>query len=322
LLLILTNKLDAHADHLIRKVAGAFPILRINTDDFLEDYAFALGLDGQGRISGSISDAHGHAFCFSERAIGWYRKPDFSEMRVRADPASASLVRTESAAFVDALTALSGIHWVNRPAAAFGARSKPAQLMLASELGFKVPATLITNAADKALEFAEAVGGNVVVKSVYSATVAFDGNEFACITKRIDSDMLRQSADAISLCPTQFQQEIVKECDLRVTVVGDQIFACRIESQGHATTEVDWRVDPDLCRYSTYELPDWAENACRRIVAQAGLEYGAIDLVLSAEGDLVFLENNPGGQYLWIEIDTGMPITDALITLFARHMQA
>lgn len=79
-------------------------------------------------------------------------------------------------------------------------------------------------------------------------------------------------------------------------------------------------MDPDLCAYSAISLPDWAEHACRELVRRSGLEFGAIDLIVAKDGAYYFLENNPGGQYLWMEIDTGMPITDELIRLFEKRM--
>jgi glutathione synthase/RimK-type ligase-like ATP-grasp enzyme len=320
LLIVLTSKLDAHADHVIAAAAGVFPVLRINTDNFLEDYEFALGISGDGVLGGFIRDHHGHAFDFAGPAVGWYRKPDFGEMAVAADPAFAAMVRSEAAAFVDALCALPNIHWINRPGAVVAARSKPAQLLMARQLGFSVPATLMTNSPDEAVSFAQAADGGVIVKSIHSAAMPIGGHDFACITKRLDAQMLDQEGGSIALCPTQLQEEIRKDCDIRVTVVGDTVFACRIDSQGNEATEVDWRVDPDACRYSVMDLPPWASAACREIVARAGLEYGAIDLIGTSGGGLFFLENNPGGQYLWIELDTGLPITAALIALFTGHM--
>jgi len=179
---------------------------------------------------------------------------------------------------------------------------------------------MITNEPDAALTFAQAADQNIVVKSVYSASVAFDGHEFATITKRIDRDKLEPVKDSVQLCPTQFQHEIVKESDVRVTVVASKVYACRIESQSNESTQIDWRVDPDRCTYSVLELPEWAERACRKLVLRSGLEYGAIDLIRSSDGRYYFLENNPGGQYLWIELDTGLPITDTLIGLFEQRM--
>ena len=48
------------------------------------------------------------------------------------------------------------------------------------------------------------------------------------------------------------------------------------------------------------------------LVRRLGLRYGAIDLILTPEGDYVFLEINPNGQWQWIEEPTGLPITSAL----------
>lgn len=320
MLLVLSNKLDAHADYLIGKVAGRFPVLRLNTDTFLEDYEFSLEIGTGGALEGFIRDRHGHAYDLSQAAVGWYRKPDFAAMAVSCDAEFAGLVRSEAASFVDALFALPDIRWVNPLGAEVTGRSKPAQLLLARQLGFAVPETIITNHPGEALDFGERIDGGLVAKSVHSATVRFGEHDFACITRRVDRRTLAESADSIAACPTQLQREIPKDCDVRVTVVGDAVFACRIDSQHAARTEVDWRVDPDLCRYSVLDLPEWARDACREIVRQAGLHYGAIDLVLSAGGEFVFLENNPGGQYLWLEIDTGLPITEALIGHFQSLM--
>lgn len=321
MLLVLTNKLDTHADHLIGRVAGAFPVLRINTDDFLEDYEFSLSISESGELGGYIRDRHGHAFDFSDCAVGWYRKPDFDAMHVEADGEFAELVRSEAASFVDALCALPNIHWVNRPSAIVASRSKPAQLLLARELGFSVPATLITNVPDDAGRFAGQAGDGIIVKSIYSATVPFDGHDFACITQRVDAWTIEENRDSVGICPTQLQEEVRKLCDIRVTVVGEDVFACRIESQSNAATEVDWRVDPDLCGYSEFDLPDWARSACWELINRSGLEYGAIDLICSRDERLFFLENNPAGQYLWIELDTGLDITGSLIGLFKSRME-
>jgi hypothetical protein len=35
--------------------------------------------------------------------------------------------------------------------------------------------------------------------------------------------------------------------------------------------------------------------------------------VLTPSGEYVFLDLNPNGQWLWLELDAGLPLTDALI---------
>ena len=50
-----------------------------------------------------------------------------------------------------------------------------------------------------------------------------------------------------------------------------------------------------------------------------GLVYGAIDMRLTPNGEYVFLEVNPAGQWLFIEQATGQPISAAIAeALIAR----
>jgi hypothetical protein len=38
-----------------------------------------------------------------------------------------------------------------------------------------------------------------------------------------------------------------------------------------------------------------------------------LDFIVTPEGQHVFLEVNPAGQYMWVESKTGLPITAALV---------
>jgi len=44
-----------------------------------------------------------------------------------------------------------------------------------------------------------------------------------------------------------------------------------------------------------------------------GLRYSAIDLIRTQDGDLVFLEVNPNGEWMWLEDMCGFPLRDAII---------
>jgi glutathione synthase/RimK-type ligase-like ATP-grasp enzyme len=43
-----------------------------------------------------------------------------------------------------------------------------------------------------------------------------------------------------------------------------------------------------------------------------GLEFGALDFIVTETGVWYFLEVNPSGQWLWIEDLTGLPIADSI----------
>jgi D-alanine-D-alanine ligase-like ATP-grasp enzyme len=47
------------------------------------------------------------------------------------------------------------------------------------------------------------------------------------------------------------------------------------------------------------------------------LRFGALDFLVTPEGEWVFLEINPNGQWAWIEENTGLPITSAIADILA-----
>jgi glutathione synthase/RimK-type ligase-like ATP-grasp enzyme len=64
-------------------------------------------------------------------------------------------------------------------------------------------------------------------------------------------------------------------------------------------------------------LPDDVTEMLHALMRQLGLVYGAIDLRLTADGRYIFLEINPAGQFLYVEQQTGQPITAALAARLA-----
>ena len=63
------------------------------------------------------------------------------------------------------------------------------------------------------------------------------------------------------------------------------------------------------------KLDSTIEEACLKIMSTLGLEYGAFDFILDKKNQAYFLEVNPTGDWYWIEHDTKMPITDAMVNL-------
>jgi len=64
------------------------------------------------------------------------------------------------------------------------------------------------------------------------------------------------------------------------------------------------------------------QELCIRLVERLGLCYGAIDMILTPDGRYVFLEINPSGQYAWIEMQTGLPISAAICDLLLDEQSA
>ncbi|MGH3833734.1 MAG: hypothetical protein ACRDRS_25405 [Pseudonocardiaceae bacterium] len=99
----------------------------------------------------------------------------------------------------------------------------------------------------------------------------------------------------------------MKIADLRVTVIGESVFATRIDNPG----ELDWRRSHDNITYRPCELPDTVLAGVHRLMRSFGLVFDALDFVLTDQGHQ-FIEINPNGQWGWIERQTGQPLSRAL----------
>jgi len=198
------------------------------------------------------------------------------------------------------------------------ARDKGLQLRVARRLGLRVPETLVTNCPDTARAFCRRFG-EVVFKTLNPPQVDQDGACSWISTTLLDPADL-DALDGLRHGPGIFQPRVAKRFDLRVTLVGERVFPVEIHSQGQPGTAVDfrrcWALGVDL-PHRVHRLPRPVRARCLALARALGLVYCALDLVVTPEGEYVFLEANPAGQYGWIEHATGLPITRALAGLLA-----
>jgi glutathione synthase/RimK-type ligase-like ATP-grasp enzyme len=108
------------------------------------------------------------------------------------------------------------------------------------------------------------------------------------------------------------------QVDLRITMMGEHVFAAAIYSQETSYT-VDFRMDMDAGRVEAFEMPGGVIERLRALMERLGLVYGAIDMRLTPDGRYVFLEINPAGQWMFIEHRTGQPMTEAFVRLLMER---
>ncbi|BDG01132.1 MvdC/MvdD family ATP grasp protein [Anaeromyxobacter oryzae] len=199
--------------------------------------------------------------------------------------------------------------FVNAPTADEAAGHKPYQLALASAAGLAVPRTLVTSDPDEARAFLASLGDGGAIHKPLLATEAH-----ARPTRRVfPADLAR--LDAVRLAPVLFQERI-PGVDVRVTAVGEELFAAEIDARETASPD-DFRDAYACCRVNACALPPAIASGLRSLMRDLGLLYGAIDLRRRDDGAWFFLEVNPGGQWFFVEQRTGQPITAALAALLA-----
>ena len=107
--------------------------------------------------------------------------------------------------------------------------------------------------------------------------------------------------DTVRMVPCQFQELVPKCLELRVTVIGEELFTCEIHSQAHERTVLDWRHYDVSIPYKKGSLPGEIAEKCLTLTKSYGLNFSAIDLIVRPDGEYVFLEINPNGQWLFIQ---------------------
>jgi hypothetical protein len=194
------------------------------------------------------------------------------------------------------------------------------QLSVAGRLGLAVPRTLVTNSPEHFLEFYEACGGELISKRAVELVPRVGGE----ITRPFTVSVERRDAAnhrAVRHGPVVFQEKVPKRVELRVTVVGTQVFAAEIQSQDSQRQQTDWRHHPEYGQsrfYAVHTLPANVGRQCVDVVKALNLTFGALDLILTPDDKYVFLEANSNGQWAYIEDMLGLPISDAIAELLTR----
>ncbi|MET7637155.1 ATP-grasp ribosomal peptide maturase [Streptomyces sp. NPDC005438] len=205
------------------------------------------------------------------------------------------------------LGALPGCLYLSHPQAVARAEYKPAQLSAALRAGFTVPATLITNDPGEAKAFCAAQP--TIYKPLHAGAYEVGGEPagiWAAPVKAYEVD------GAVSHSAHLFQARVPKVADVRAVVVGEQVFSARITAPPGV---VDWRAEYQNLTYEPVACSEEIRGALVRFLAAFGLNFGAFDFAMTADGAWWFLECNPNGQWAWLEDAAGLPITHAIADL-------
>ena len=190
---------------------------------------------------------------------------------------------------------------VNRPSAMAANGSKPYQAAWIRSFGFEVPETLITTDPDAVLEFWPR-HGTIIYKSVSAVR--------SIVTRLTEAHLAR--LEHVAWCPTQFQQYI-PGTDYRVHVVGSQVFASQVVSDGD-----DYRYaarQGGTTSIYPYDLPEEIALRCINMAAAMELPVAGIDLRCTPEGVWYCFEVNPSPGFAYFQDSTQQPIDEAIARL-------
>ena len=305
MILILASERDTHARRVAQEIA------RLGQRALILDWrAAGTGLRASLRYAGGQverrvhADPGGHAWELSDVTAIWTRRPGSAAIAPGIlDADHRAFAAAEWHHLMNGL--IHGVTCIN-DLDAQRAAVKPVQLALAGRAGLAVPDTLITSDPAEARAFIDAHAGAVVHKVMTSP------RDVLLETRRWD-ERDRELLQLLPMAPTIFQRLVTGSRDIRVTIVGQDLYAAAIDSELPATS-VDSRLDLNAA-FSEVQLPGEVASGLRALMAGLGLTFATADLKIDDQGRFYFLELNPQGQFLYVEILTGMPITLALARL-------
>lgn len=315
-ILIIASGNDRSVEPVIRELERmGREFFRLNTETF--PYSTSVTIESVGsNIRGTI-DSQGAAIALQRIRSCWYRHVAPAEQFSGVAEGYLRFIREETKRALWSLYTSLDVFWMNPPLV--GSRllgdNKLFQIKTAASVGLKTPETIITNDPERLIDFCGRCGGKIAVKLLSGRVFLREGeNDMLCIyTQPISEEELRNNQEGIRLAPVLAQRYIAKNVELRITIVGRKIFACAIHSQDSCQTMHDWRrYDFATVKHEAIRLPVEIEAKLLKLMAVWGLQFGAIDMILTPEDEYVFLEVNPQGQWGWIQELTSMPISQAI----------
>ncbi|MFN0006437.1 MAG: MvdC/MvdD family ATP grasp protein [Planctomycetota bacterium] len=290
---------------------GARPF-RLDTDRFPTQVRATIRVEN-GSTSGRIED-RGDSLDVSELAGAWHRRLEIGGgIPLTMDKRLRMPSIEESRRVLLGMFASLPCFTIDPAARLRHAEHKQLQLEVARKVGLDVPRTLVTNDADSVRAFWEQCSGRVITKMMTGFAVVEEGREKVVFTNPLaESDL--ESLDQLALCPMTFQERLDKALELRVTIVGERVFAASIDSSRLERSRTDWRREglALIQDWKPCALPQDVEKGLLALMDAFGLNYGAIDVIVTPEGRHVFLEVNPAGEFFWLDRAGGLPISEAI----------
>jgi len=320
MILVITNKEDVHPTTVIEILNKRnIPVFRLNTECLLTDYEFSWW-NSAGQIHFTIKNKHtGLRIDEGKLHSVWDRRPEQpKELLFQGSKAINKHNLDEASGFLKFLRSyISSTPSIGSILFDGYANSKMEQISKAILVGFLVPNTCFSNRQEDVLSMAGS-HRELVLKSIASDGIWENDKDFEYVfyTQKVSRhDIVNAPKEAFTQTVSFVQEYVPKAFELRVTVVAQKVFACKIESQHLPNNQgrIDWRQGYDYgLRYVPYNLPEDISKKCIRFLNQMRLNFGAFDFIVTPSGEYVFIECNPNGQWLWIEMETGLKISEAI----------
>ena len=278
---IWTNSQDATVDHICQRAPHWLEILRFNSDQ---------------RFDMTISNRTDATL--EELDLFWHRRP--FENSDNPSNLSERIVASENEeALWNYVMQVPPQKWMNFPIRNWISDKKTQQLRLAELCGLFTPDWIVTNVLDRAKTFLDDHGWDCILKPINCGYFVDGDSVYHIYTNPTNAEKINLAL--IKECPTLLQKRIPKLFDVRsVHVNGATLF---IALHGG---DLDVRRDEmSTIKYEIISAPKQVVEAYHLMMQKSELRFCTSDFVVTTAGEWYFLENNPNGQWVWMDEDLG-----------------
>lgn len=246
----------------------------------------------------------------------WFRHPGVLNLDI-SDNAKRFCVENEVEALFESLwQQVPENAWLNHPDRMRNVQAKIAQLVTAGEVGFRIPNTVVSNDWNNI----ESHLGDSLLVAKMSKGLLYEKDLTKVLYTTVVDKVMRSELANNNPFPAIYQSFKSKFREWRITVVGDDVFEAAIYTSDNAKD--DWRRHQftDNVQFVKEKMPNDIIDKSLKFLGKVGLTYGAFDFIENSDGEITFLECNTNGQYKWLEILLGFPISDAVASQLLRKV--
>ncbi|GIX16708.1 MAG: hypothetical protein KatS3mg119_0894 [Rhodothalassiaceae bacterium] len=323
--IIFTREWDDHAVALKLRLSQIGISSRVvSWSNFPSNHRASISFSGRGETSIPLNlSIHPDQICHAKLFI--FRKLPARNFSFCISANDVEFAKSETESFILGAYAIIAEKYrcINNPISGWLASSKPFQIELAQQIGFNIPSTIITNDPSKALQFLRDHPCGVVAKSMRPGMwITKNGNVVPTLARVINSEDIERNRSSILQCPVIFQEYISDGKDIRIVVIGRNVFSAYIKRRSIDYLTPDWKIEYYLNRNILIEpiyIPDDISYLCIKLTRGLNLDYCVIDLRRDSNGRIYFLEINPYGQWLWMDmVNNKFPLLDCFAKYVAK----
>lgn len=245
----------------------------------------------------------------AEPMVIWGRRLYRVAQNDTEDDENEAFRKRESLTFQNAILGYAShkqpLRWVNNLKDMGQAENKLLQLEIAQRHGVPIPDTLFSSHPVDIRNFAQH-HSKIVIKpySPYMWHYTKEERVAVAFASIAHAEQIQTVDDAdLSYCPAIYQSLVEKNADWRVVAMGEHFFAYRITQNNKQ--DVDYRSVISTAgggvTYTPVPFPDRLAIQVRHMMRDMNVQFASMDFAEDKDGKLVFLDLNPGGNWLFLD---------------------